>query len=149
VKLRPYLGSAVLLAAAFGAGMLFQQMGVTAMSKTTYLELQEPLLLHAGGDLKNFHMLPAGTALYEEYRFPEGHTQYRVYVNIKSDFLAKQIVSDKPSFTAPIWAYPVEPKDIPKLVADTPVTKEDLVRILKARKVTREELAQIVREWRD
>lgn len=119
------------------------------MSKTTYLELQEPLLLHAGGDLKNFHMLPAGTALYEDRSFPEGHTRYIVYVNIKADFAQKQVTPDKPNFISPIWAYPVQPDDLPTLIAQTPISKDDLVRILKARKMTREELAQIVREWQD
>lgn len=142
-------GFAALLAVVFFAGMLFQKFEVPFMTKTTYLELQEPLLLHVGAELKNFHMLPAGTALYKDYAFPEGHTRYVVYVNIKADFAAKQVVSDKANFISPIWAYPVGPDDLAKLVAETPISKDDLVRILKARKMTREELAQIVREWQD
>jgi hypothetical protein len=138
-----------LLATGFCGGIFFQKFGVTAMSKTTYLELQEPLLLHSGGDLKNFHMLPPGTALYADRSFPEGHTRYIVYINIKADFARKQVTSDKPNFIAPIWAYPVQPSDLSTLISETPVSKDDLVRILKARKMTREELAQVVREWQD
>jgi hypothetical protein len=136
----------------FGAGMLFQKFGVPMMKKTTYLQIQEPLLLEVHepeAQQRDFHMLPAGTPLYHEYSFPEGHTTYRVYINIKANFAAKEIVSDKPNLIDPIWAYPVKPEDLPKLIANTPVSKDDLVRILKARKMTREDLAQIVREWTD
>lgn len=122
------------------------------MKKTEYLELQEPLLLHIlapGSQRQDFHMLPAGTPLYEEYSFPEGHTQYRVYINIKADFSAKQVTSDKRNFTAPIWAEPVETEDLSRLMSSTPISKEDLVRILKARKTTRDELVQLLHEWQD
>jgi hypothetical protein len=132
--------------------MLFQKFGVPMMSKTTYLKLQEPLLLEVqepGSEQRNFHMLPAGAALYKDYDFPEGFTRYVVYINIKAEFAAEKIISDKPNLIDPIWAYPVQSEDLRKLIADTPVTKDDLVRILKARKMTREDLAQIVREWRD
>lgn len=147
-----YLGFAALLTTAVGGGMIFQKFGVPMMKKTTYLELQEPLLLEVldpEAQQRNFHMLPAGTALYKDYGFPEGHTRYIVYVNIKAKFAAKEIVSDKPNFIAPLWAEPVKPDDLPKLIADTPISKDDLVRILKARKMTREDLAQLVREWQD
>ena len=119
------------------------------MSKTTYLKLQEPLLLNAEGAQKDFHMLPAGTALYKDESFPEGHTRYIIYVNIKGAFNAEKLESDKPNLIDPIWAYPVQRDELSDLLAETPVSKDDLVRILKARKMTREELAQIVREWRD
>jgi hypothetical protein len=152
VNVLRYLGFAALLAAVFGGGMLFQKFGVPTMKKTTYLRLQEPLLLEVlepGAQQRNFHVLPAGTPLFKEYDFPEGFTQYKVYINIKAQFAAEEIVTDKPNLTDPIWAYPVKPEDLPKLIADTPVSKDDLVRILKARKMTREDLAQIVREWQD
>jgi hypothetical protein len=147
-----YTGLAALLAFMFGCGMLFQTYGVPMMKTTTYLQLQEPLLLEVlepGAQQRDFHMLPAGTALYHDYGFPEGHTRYIVYVNIKAKIAAKEVVSDKPNFIAPIWAEPVKARDLPKLMADTPISKDDLVRILKARAVTREDLAQIVREWTD
>ncbi|HEV7815264.1 MAG TPA: hypothetical protein VGP06_09235, partial [Janthinobacterium sp.] len=152
VNVLRYLGFAALLTAVFGGGILFQKFGVPMMKKTTYLELQEPLLLEVlepGAQQRDFHMLPAGTALYEDYGFPEGHTRYIAYINIKAKFAAKEIVSDKPNFIAPLWAEPVKTADLPKLIADTPISKDDLVRILKARKVTRDELARIVREWQD
>jgi len=122
------------------------------MKKTTYLELQEPLLLtvwQPDAQQRDYHMLPAGTALYEDYSFPEGHTRYIVYLNIKAQVAMKTVVDDRPNLTVPLWGEPVRPEDLPLLLAQTPVTKEDLVRILKARKMTREDLAQIVREWQD
>lgn len=134
---------------AFVAGYFFDVYGAPLMTKTVYLKLNEPLLLQSEGDMKNFHMLPEGAALYKDRSFPEGHTRYIVYLNIKGDFAAEKVESDKPNLIDPIWAYPVQREDLTALIAETPVSKEDLVRILKARKMTREDLAQIVREWRD
>ena len=119
------------------------------MSKTTYLKLQEPLLLESEGKSQDFHVLPTGTALYKDRDFAEGFTRYIVYVNIKSEFAAEEIVSDKPNLIDPIWGHPVQRDDLPFLMANTPVSKDDLVRILKARKMTREDLAQIVRDWKE
>jgi len=150
MKVSRCVGFALVLALTFGAGMIFQTFGLPAMKKTTYLELQEPLLLEVlepGAQQQDFHMLPAGSALYPDYTFPEGHTRYIVYINIKAQIAAREIVSDKPNFIAPLWAEPVATRDLPALMANTPVSKKDLVRILKARAVTREDLAQIVREW--
>jgi hypothetical protein len=137
------------IAAAFALGLVFHKSGVRSMPKTQYLKLSEPLLLNAGGELKYFHMLPAGTPMYKDESFPEGHTRYIVYINIKGAFQAEAIESDKPSLIDPIWAYTVKKDEVQQLMADTPISKDDLVRILKARKMTREELAQIVREWRE
>ncbi|WP_312486790.1 hypothetical protein [Massilia timonae] len=146
------LGFAGMLAAMFASGMAFQKLGAPMMQNPTHLELQEPLLLEVltpEAQQRAYHMLPAGTALYKDYAFPEGHIRYIVYVNIKAPVATRTVVSDKPNFTAPLWGEPVRPEDLPMLLANTPVSKADLVRILKARKMTREELAQIVREWQD
>lgn len=138
-----------LLLVAFCAGVLFQHYGIPAMSNTTYFKLEEPLLLQAEGDARNFHMLPPGTPLYKDQSFAEGHTRYIVYVNIKGDIATEKVESEKAQLIDPIWGYPVQREDLLDLMADTPVSKNDLVRILKARKMTREELAQIVRDWQD
>ncbi len=149
---RRILGFTALLATMFGGGMLFQEYGVSMMQKTTYQELQEPLLLEVyepEAQQRDYHILPAGTALYKDYSFPEGHTRYIVYVNIKAPVAMRTVVDERPNLTVPLWGEPVGREDLPRLLADTPVSKEDLVRILKARKMTREDLAQIVREWKD
>lgn len=119
------------------------------MSSTDYLKLTEPLLLNAGGETKYFHMLPVGTALYKDYSFPEGHTRYIVYVNVKGDFQAENVVSDKKNLIDPIWGTTVKKDDLKQLMAETPISKNDLVRILKARKFTREELVQILSVWEE
>lgn len=119
------------------------------MPGTDFLRTTEPLLLNAGGETKYFHLLPTGTAMYEDGSFPEGHTRYVVYVNIKGDFAHEKVHSDKVKYTSPIWAYTVKPDDVKKLMDDTPISRDDLVRILKARNITREELVQILREWED
>ena len=149
MRTRNALALTTLVAVAFLCGVLYEKFGAIAMSKTTYLKLQEPLLLESEGKSQDFHVLPAGTALYKDRDFPEGFTRYVVYLNIKSEFAAEEIVSEKQNLVDPIWGHPVQRDDLPFLMANTPVTKDDLVRILKARKMTREELAQIVRDWNE
>jgi len=143
------VGIAAAVISAFLLGSFLQKVGAFQMSGTKYLKTAEPLLLASNVEGKYFHMLPAGTAMYEDYSFPEGHTRYIVYVNFKGALAAEIVESDKPNLKSPIWAYPVEKDDVQKLLAEAPISKDDLVRILKARKITREELAQIVREWRE
>lgn len=139
------LGLAV--AGAFAVGATTQKSGVLNMSNTEYLKLSEPLLLSAEDEATYFHMLPVGTPMYKDYSFPEGHTRYVVYINVKDQFLAEKVVSDKINLIDPIWGETVKKDDLKQLVGETPISKDDLVRILKARKITREELAQLVREW--
>jgi len=117
--------------------------------KTQYLKTMEPLLLNAGGETQYFHLLPSGTPLFKDHSFPEGHTTYVAYINIKGAFAAETLETDKVNFSAPIWARTVQKEEVSKLMSDVPVSKDDLVRIMKARKMTREELAQIVRDWKD
>ncbi|MFA9216643.1 MAG: hypothetical protein ACEQSK_06010 [Sphingomonadaceae bacterium] len=142
-----YFTAAILTA--FILGDAFQRSGVLKMEKTKYIKTLEPLLLSSEGKMENFHMLPQGTPLYKYYDFPEGHTTYVVYINIKGQFEYQSVESDKANLIDPIWAHPIQPEQVSKLMASTPVSKDDLMDILKARKITRDELAQIVREWKD
>ena len=119
------------------------------MPNTEYLKLSEPLLLNAEGERKYFHMLPVGTAMYKDHSFPEGHTRYIVYVNVKGEFKNEKVESEKRNLIDPIWGETVKKDDLKILMGEMPISKDDLVRILKARKLTREELAQIVREWQE
>lgn len=137
------------VAGAFVVGVIAQKSGELNMSHTEYLKLSEPLLLNAEGETKFFHMLPVGTAMYKDYSFQEGHTRYIVYVNVKGEFQAENIVSDKKNLIDPIWGETIKKDDLKQVLDDTPISKDDLVRILKARKMTREELAQILREWKE
>lgn len=119
------------------------------MSKTVYLKTSEPMLLGTDGQVQDFHMLPAGAALYKFKDFPEGHTTYVAYINIKGPFEAERVESDKANLIDPMWAMKIRPEEVAPLVANTPISKDDLVRILKARKMTRDDLAQLVRDWKD
>lgn len=119
------------------------------MSNTEYLKLSEPLLINAEGEAKNYHILPAGTPMYKDYAFPEGHTRYIVYVNVKGELQGEKVVSDKKNLIEPIWGETVKKDDVKQLVDETPISKDDLARILKARKMTREDFAQILRDWKE
>jgi hypothetical protein len=138
------------LFAAAAAGVVLERTGVADMaSKTTYYRTIEPMLIAAESESKTFHVLPAGTPIYYDKSFAEGHSRYIIYANFKGDLQAEKIESDKPNLIDPIWLYQVEKADLPKLIGEVPISKSDLVKIMKARKMTREDLAQIVREWTD
>ena len=117
------------------------------MKMTEYIKTKEPMLLATKGQQQYFHMLPAGAALYRFQSFPEGHTTYIAYINIKGEFAHENAKSEYS--VDPMWAFPVSPEEVKELLETTPISKEDLVSILKARKMTRSDLAEIVREWKD
>lgn len=137
------------MAAAFGAGMTVQKFEPFLMAKTSYTVLKEPLLVSAGGETKYYHLLPVGTPLYVDESFPEGHTRYKLFINIKGPFAGEAIVSDKANLVDPIWGSTLKKDDVQPLLAETPISKDELVSILKARKMTRDELAQLVRDWQE
>jgi hypothetical protein len=138
------------LLAAVAAGVALERTGVAGMaSKTTYYRTTEPMLIAAESENRTFHILPAGTPIYHDKSFAEGHSRYIIYANFKGELRAEKIESDKPNLIDPIWLYQVEKVDLPKLIGEVPISKNDLVKIMKARKMTREDLAQIVREWTD
>lgn len=112
-------------------------------TKTAYT-IQEPLLI--AGEQKHFSILPAGTVLYFDRAWPEGHQTYHVYFHFKGDFKANPADA---RMISPLWLRTVDPDELPKLLKDYPITKNELVEILKARKITKAELIQIVREWPD
>jgi hypothetical protein len=145
-------GSLVVVAAIalMTAGATLERTGVTRMTaQTHYVTTEEPLLLASDTEAKSFHILPAGTPMYHDKAFAEGHSRYIIYVNFKGDLNAKSVISDKPNLIDPIWAYQIEKTDLPKLLAETPVSTNDLVRILKARKASRDDLLQLARDWVD
>lgn len=92
--------TALLLAATFAAGVQAEKLGMLKPSHTSYLQLTAPLTLstdNAGGTL------PAGTALYQDQAFAEGHVRYIVYVNVKGPLPAQRIRSDKRNLIDPLW----------------------------------------------
>ncbi|GAB3410941.1 hypothetical protein GCM10027318_24880 [Massilia agilis] len=112
-------------------------------TKTAYLT-KEPLLI--AGEQGYNSLLPAGTVLYYDRAWPEGHQTYHVYFHFKGDM---KVEAADANMVSPLWLRTVEPEELPKLLNDYPVSKDELVQILKARKITKAELVQIVRDWPD
>jgi len=126
-------------------GAHLQAYGAVNVNKKPAFRLKEPLLIE--GEQQNYHsLLPAGTVLYMDKSWPEGHETFHVYFHFKGNFEADAADA---GVVSPLWLRTVERDDLGKLLSESPVSKDDLVRILKARKMTREDLADIVREWTD
>lgn len=131
-------------------GIVLERSGATKMAKkTTYYLTKEPMLISGTTDDKNFYMIPAGTPMYFDKAFNEGHQRYIIYANFKGNLQAEEINSDKSNLIDPVWLYQIDKEDVTKLIQKYPLSKADLLNILKARSITRDELAQIVREWKD
>jgi hypothetical protein len=116
---------------------------LNAKTKTAYI-IREPLLI--AGEQKYYSILPAGTVLYFDRAWQEGHQTYHAYFHFKGDFKADPTDAN---IISPLWLRTVDPEELPKLLKDYPITKDELVVILKARKITKAELAQIIRDWPD
>lgn len=106
---------------------------------------KEPLLIEAESN-SYYSILPAGTALYHDKSWPEGHSTYHVYFHVKSDFASEPNTSD---MLQPLWLRTVEKSELLKLVSEYLLTTEDLRKIIKARGITREEYIQILRDWEE
>jgi hypothetical protein len=135
---------ALYIAVAGVAGFLLSDTGVLPMTSKTAYRTKEPLLI--AGEQKHFSVLPAGTILYFDRGWPEGHLTYHVYFNVQGEFRTGPADA---TMIAPLWLPTVGPEELPKLLNDYPVTKNDLVEILRARKIRKEELTQILRAWPD
>lgn len=111
-------------------------------SKTAFM-IEEPLLIE-GDQQKNYSLLPAGSVLYLDKSWPEGHETFHVYFHFKGSFKATPA---DPKTISPLWLRTVEREELPKLLNEYPLSKEDLMALLQARNVTKAELTQILREW--
>lgn len=136
------LAIAVLLIA---FGYLLPGTGWFKISSQKAFTTRQPLLIE-GEDQQTYSLLPAGSVLYHDKSWPEGHETFHVYFHFKGKLEAEPADAD---VIAPLWLRTVERNEVGKLANEYPITKEELVKILKAQKMTREELAQIVREWRE
>lgn len=101
---RPLLVCTVTAVLSFVLGIAFQKNGESIMSKTFYLKTTAPMLLGTEGEVQDFHVLPAGAALYKVKEFPEGHTTYLAYINIKGPFAAERIEANEANLIDPMWA---------------------------------------------
>lgn len=125
-------------------GYFISDKGALKMTTKTAYTIKEPLLI--AGEQKYYSILPAGTVLYFDRAWPEGHQTYHVYFHFKGDFKAD--IADA-SMISPLWLRTVDPEELLKLMKEYPVTKDELVEIIKARKVSKAEMVQIIREWPD
>jgi hypothetical protein len=140
---KPLLVLVVAVISGIFGGVISKSGAFNMTSKTAYA-ITEPMLI--AGEQTHFSILPAGTVLYFDRAWPEGHQTYHAYFHFKGEF--KAVPADA-EMISPLWLRTVEPDELPKLLKDYPVTKEELVEILKARKITKAELVQMVREWPD
>lgn len=119
--------------------------GVLPITSKTAFKIEEPLLIE-GEQQKTYSLLPAGSVLYLDKSWPEGHQTFHAYFHFKGDFKATS--ADSTSIS-PLWLRNVDREDLPKLLNEYPLSKQELIAILRARSVTKSELTQILREWPD
>ena len=113
------------------------------MTSKTAFRLEEPLLIE-GEQQKTYSLLPAGSVLYLDKSWPEGHQTFHVYFHFKGDFKAAPA---DPKAISPLWLRTIDREELPKLLNEYPLTKHELTAILRTRGVTKAELTQILREW--
>jgi hypothetical protein len=138
---RAFLGILIALLSGF-FGFIISATGTLNMTTKNAYTTKEPLLL--AGEQNYYSILPAGTVLYYDRAWPEGHQTYHVYFHFKGEFDSEPADAE---MISPLWLRTVDPEELPKLLNNYPVTNDELVKILKARKVTKAELVQILREW--
>jgi hypothetical protein len=117
--------------------------GVLSMTSKTAFTIEEPLLIE-GEQQKTYSLLPAGSVLYLDKSWPEGHQTFHVYFHFKGDFKAAPA---DPKTISPLWLRTIDREELPKLFNEYPLSKQELTTILRTRGVTKAELTQILREW--
>lgn len=133
----------LVISAALAGALIFKfGTGASNMTSKTAFTTKEPLLI--AGEQPHYSILPAGSVLYFDRAWPEGHQTFHVYFDFKGEFRAERA---DPEMISPLWLRTVDPEELPKLLKDYPLTKDELVSILKARKITKAELVQIARDW--
>lgn len=140
----PVILVSVAALAAF-SGFFLSEKGVIRMNDKKAFRLEEPLLIE-GEKQNNYSLLPAGTVLYYDKSWAEGHSTYHVYFHFKGAF--KSVPTDGNGID-PIWLRTIDSDELSKLMTEYPVSKEELTNILKAKRATKQDLVQILRDWTD
>ena len=122
---------------------LLLSIGVLSMKSKAAFTIEEPLLIE-GEQQKTYSLLPAGSGLYLDTSWPEGHQTFHVYFHFKGNL--KALPAD-PKSISPLWLRTVDREELPKLLNDYPLSREELTALLRARSVTKAELTQMLREW--
>jgi hypothetical protein len=127
------------------SGILISEVRLIRANGGKSFAIEEPLLIE--GEKKNsYSVLPAGSVLYLDKSWPEGHETYHVYFHFKGDFKATPVDSD---VIAPLWLRTVDSSELGKLVNDYPISRGELADLLKAKRITKQDLAQILHDWVD
>jgi len=121
----------------------------TVMSqKKTFHILKSPMMFESDTPEDKYYLLPAGTTLYFDKAFPEGHARYITYLNYKGPALDLQ-ESDREGFIAPSWIHQIGKEELENLMNKYPLSKDDLKRILKSNSFTRAELIEIINSYQE
>lgn len=126
-------------------GVLLSENNVIHVNTKKAVRLQEALIIE-GGKLNSYSLLPAGTVLYYDKSWAEGHSTYHVYFHFKGDFKSEPADA---SGIDPIWLRTIDAGELPVLVSEYPVSRADLTNILKAKRATKQDVEQILRDWKD
>lgn len=117
--------------------------GVLPSTSKTAFKIEEPLLIE-GEQQKTYSLLPAGSVLYLDKSWPEGHQTFHVYFHFKGDFKATPA---DPDSISPLWLRSVDREELPKFLNEYPLSKQELAALLQVKSVSKAELTQILREW--
>lgn len=108
--------------------------------------LKEPLILSSRSSGGVSHLLPIGTTLYLNKSFPEGFTQYRIYVNVDRMPLALQDLAD-PSEIDPLEARAFDKPALARALRDYPLTRDELAAILQSPQLTKQDIQEVLKEY--
>lgn len=138
----------IAIVATIAAGFIFliyilSTAGVLPITPETAFTIEEPLLIE-GEQHKTYSLLPAGSVLYLDKSWPEGHQTFHVYFHFKGDFKAAPA---DPKTISLLWLRTVDREELPKLLNEYPLSKRELAAIFRTRGMTKAELTQILREW--
>jgi hypothetical protein len=127
------------------SGVLISEVRLIRANGRKSFAIEEPLLIE-GEKQNSYSVLPAGSVLYLDKSWPEGHDTYHVYFHFKGDFKATPVDSD---VIVPVWLRSVDSSELGKLVSDYPISRGELAALLKAKRITKQDLAQILHDWVD
>ncbi|CAI8785396.1 DUF3068 domain-containing protein [Pseudomonas sp. IT-347P] len=149
-RLSLWLAAVLSVNAVFLAFLIFGDFGKGHDRKM--IKTKEPLLIEGPNSDENNYVLPLGTTLYLDKRFPEGHDRYVVYLNHKGA-IAHEDVAMKPeyggSFIDPLWLANVNEETLKEIFKRFPLSKTDVAAAIKANEITKDDLADILRSMPD
>lgn len=137
-----------LLSISFSINALLMTKAIVMNQKDTYHTLQSPMIFESEAAEDKYYLLPAGTTLYFDKAFPEGHVRYITYINYKGPPLDTK-KSEKEGFIAPSWIHKIDKNELKILLNKYPLSKNDIKGILKSNSFTRAELIEIINSFKE